>query len=120
MINVNPLIMQAQSVLSVPVYPNKCNDPLDEYIVFNYLDERPIFWADDEEQEDLTPVQVHWFTKENPQPKKKALRRFLRSQGFDILSTQEFFEDDTKLNHIVVECEISGAIDDNEHESEEL
>lgn len=111
--------MQAQSVFSVPVYPNQCSDPSDEYIVFNYADERPDFWADDEDLYDLTTVQVHWFTKRNPQAKKKALRYFLKQRGFSILSTQEFYENDTKLNHIVVECEISGEINDT-YESEEL
>lgn len=116
-INVNPLIMQAEQALGVPVYPNKCTDPLDEYIVFNYTDERPTFWADDTEQYDLTTIQVHWYTKLNPQKKKKALRHFLKQRDFNILSTGEFYEDDTKLNHIVVECEISGEIED---ESEEI
>jgi hypothetical protein len=47
-----------------------------------------------------------------PEPKKKPLRNFLRANGFVILSTSEFYESDTKYNHVVVEASITAAIED--------
>lgn len=110
--NINPIVISALSSLNLPVSPNVNTDGSDEYITFNYADERPALRADDTDIYDETTVQVHYFTKKNPQPNKKAIRRLLRASGFTILSTSEFYESDTKFNHIVVEAWIEGNIED--------
>ena len=51
----------------------------DEYITFNYSDERPAMRADDTDELDETSVQVHLFTRNNPQQAKKDIRRLLQS-----------------------------------------
>ena len=113
--NVNQLIKTALSSLGT-AYANVCTvDPLpDEYITFNYADERPVLYADDTDIYDETVIQVHYFTKGNPQTNKKAIRRLLRASGFNIISTQEFYESDTKFIHVVIEAWIEGFIEDNE------
>jgi hypothetical protein len=110
--NVNPLIISALSSLSLSVTPNTYEGTADEYITFNYADERPALRADDTDLYDETTVQVHYFTRGNPQTNKKAIRRLLRASGFTIISTSEFYESDTKFQHIVVEAWINGVIND--------
>jgi hypothetical protein len=110
--NVNPIIISALSPLGLPVDPNVHTGNADEYITFNYADERPALYADDSDVYDETVIQVHYFTKGNPQLNKKAIRKALRGAGFTILSTSEFYESDTGYVHIVVEAWISGVIDD--------
>ena len=110
--NINPIVKAALASLNLPVEANVYNGTATEYIQFNYADERPEVYADDADQLDSTSIQVHYFTKSNPQVNKKAIRRLLRAAGFTITGTQEFYESDTNYNHIVVECWIEGIIDD--------
>lgn len=110
--NVNPIIIGALCSLKMPVVPNNYEGDADEYIAFNYADERPIISGNDTDLIDRTIVHVHYFTKSNPQQNKKAIRRLLRAAGFTIISTAEFYEDDTRYTHVVVEAEIDGQIDD--------
>lgn len=110
--NVNPLIVSALSPLGFPVSPNVYKGTATEYITFNYADERPAVYADDEDILDETTVQVHYFTKGNPQANKKAIRRLLRSSGFSIQSTQELYESDTGYTHVVIYAWIDGVVDD--------
>ena len=110
--NINPTIKAALASLSLPVEPDTYGGTLTDYIVFNYADERPVLRADDEDILDETTVQVHYFTKGNPQTNKKAIRRLLRAAGFTIINTSQFYENDTKYTHIVVEAWIEGEIND--------
>lgn len=110
--NVNPIIIGALSPLGLPVEPNVYEGEATEYITFNYADERPVVSGNDTDLFDRTTIQVHCFTKNNPQQSKKTIRRLLRAAGFTILSTVELYENDTKYIHIVVEAEIDGKIDD--------
>ena len=110
--NVNSIIGTALTSLSLPVYADVYEGTADEYIVFNYADERPALRADDNDELDETVIQVHYFTKSNPLSNKKAIRKALRTAGFTIISTSEFYESDTKFYHVVVEAWIEGVIDD--------
>jgi hypothetical protein len=110
--NVNPLVISALSSLNLPVSFGKYEGTAEEYIVFNYADERPVLRADDTDLLDETSIQVHYFTRTNPQTTKKSIRRLLRLAEFTIINTQEFYEDDTKYNHVVVEAQIEGIIND--------
>lgn len=111
--NVNQLIISALSPLSIPVAANVYNGPAKEYITFNYADERPSLRADDTDILDETTVQVHYFTRGNPQQNKKAIRRLLRDAGFVIQSTQEFYEDETGYYHVVVYVWTEGEVNDD-------
>ena len=111
--NVNPLIETALASLNLPVEPDVYIGTAD-HITYNYSDERPALHADDTDRLDETTVQVHYFTRGNPHPTKKAIRRLLKAAGFSIVTTQQFYEDDTKYTHVVVEVSINGEIDDQE------
>ena len=95
----------------MPVSPNEYSGEYDEYITFNYADERDAYYADDDAIFDRTEVQIHMFTRKNPQPFKNQIRRYLRKAGFTISNTVELYENDSKINHIVVECVIYGKIE---------
>ena len=110
--NINTTVITALASLSLPVAANTYNGAADEYLTFNYADERPALRADDTDIYDETTIQVHYFTRSNPQTNKKAIRRLLRAAGFTIQSTQEMYESDTGYFHVVVYAYIEGAIDD--------
>ena len=110
--NINPLVISALSSLNLPVSPGKYEGTAEEYIVFNYADERPALRADDTDLLDETVIQVHYFTRGNPQTTKKSIRGLLRQAEFTITNTQEFYESETKYNHVVVEAQIEGIIND--------
>ncbi len=111
--NVNPLLMSLEQSLNVPVYPDFCTETgLDKYIVFNYVSERGNFFADNEEVEETTELQVHYFMRNcNAQSGKRELRRQLRLLGFDTYVGADLYEEDTHYNHVVIICEISGEPD---------
>ena len=110
--NVNEKIVSALSSLDIPVYANWYEGNKEEYITFNYADERPALRADDVDLYDETVMQVHYFTKNNPQSNKKTIRRLLREAGFNIINTVDLYETDTKYHHIVIEVWIDGIVDD--------
>lgn len=109
---INAKVINALTSLSLPVHANVYNGTADEYITFQYADERPALRADDTDILDETTIQVHYFTRTDPQTNKKAIRRLLRAAGFTIQSTQELYESDTGYFHIVVYAYIEGVIDD--------
>lgn len=108
--NVNQIVISALSSLAIPVNANAYEGTATEYITFNYSDERPIVYADNIDILDETTIQVHYFTKGNPQAKKKLVRDLMRAGGFTIMNTQELYESDTKYTHVVVECWIDGIV----------
>ena len=110
--NINSIVVNALSPLEMPVAFNVYSGSADEYVTVNYADERPEVNADDEDILDVTTIQVHYFTKTNPQANKKAIRKALRAVDFSIQSTQELYESDTGFTHVVVYAVIFGAIND--------
>lgn len=110
--NVFPLLKQALAPLGLPCEPEVYEGDARDYIVYNYADERPALDADDDSLLDETSVQVHYFTPGDPHAVKKGIRRRLRAAGFYVTGTQQFYEDDTKYRHVVVEATIGGEIND--------
>ena len=110
--NVNSQVITALTSLSIPVAADVYEGAADEYITFNYADERPVVRADDADILDETTIQIHYFTRANPLAMKKRIRHMLRSAGFTIQNTQQFYESDTKYYHVVVEAWIDEIIDD--------
>jgi hypothetical protein len=110
--NVNTSIISALSSLSLPVVANVYKGTATDYITFNYADERPALYADDVDILDETVIQVHYFTKGNPQTNKKAIRRLLRAAGFTIQSTTEIHESNTDYTHVIIYAWIDGFIND--------
>ena len=83
----------------------------ESYIVHEVLTETDTAYSDDTAHEQIDTVRVHWFTKGNPTPIKKAIRRLLRENDFSIILTELLFEEDTKYKHIVIEARTIGESD---------
>lgn len=112
--NINPIVITALTSLGLPVVASVYNGTAVEYIVFDYIDERPSVYADDADTHDITYVRVNYYTKGDTQTNKKAIRRLLRAAGFTIESSPpEYFETETGYNHAIVEAWIEGEIDDD-------
>lgn len=111
--NVNPLLMSLKQTMDVPVYPDFCTDcTLDRYIAFNYVSEKADRYADNEPVSETTEVHVHYFMRGyNVQNEKRRLRKELYKLGFKGWVAAEMYEEDTKLNHVVIVCKISGVPD---------
>lgn len=109
--NLNQKVIAALSSLSIDIVANVYNGTSTEYIVFDYSDERPSNWADDEALEDETYLRVHYFTKTNPKTKKDTIRTLMKNAGFIVVSTDELYEDDTSYNHIIVTVLYDGEIE---------
>lgn len=108
--NINPGVISALSSLNLPTYPDVYTGAASEYIVFNVIDERPILISDNEDRAEETVFRVNYFTKGNPESKKALIKSLLRAAGYNILSLSQFYEDDTKFTHVVIEASIDGEI----------
>ncbi len=111
--NVNPLLMSLSEKMAVPVFPDFCDDTtLDRYITFNYVSEKGARFGDNKVISEITRVQVHYFMQNcNVQQEKRKLRKCLSELGFKHSVGAELYEEDTRLNHVVIICEISGKPD---------
>ncbi len=110
--DVSTIIVSALSAYAPDVAAEHYDGTAESYITWNYSDERPVVYADNTDILDETTVQVHRFTKSNPEADKKAIRKALRSADFSILSTSQFYESDTGYFHVVVTAKIGGSVDD--------
>lgn len=65
--------------------------------------------GNDEAIIDLVNAQIHLFTPNNFITLKRQIRTALKNAGFTYPNVTCLFESDTKLNHIIFECEIRNA-----------
>jgi len=115
---VDNILKTALEPLGLPVSEDTYKGKLQEYIVFNYADERDDQYADDEAQTDITWIQIHYFSKadtEIVQKNKQKIRGLLRLAEFYNFSTQQFYEKDAENTHVVIECCINGTINKEEY-----
>ena len=108
--NINPILQTAFNDFDIS--PAVRNDPPDEYLVYNYADERPVVYGDNTDLLDTTNIQLHFFTRKDPQPMKAIMRQRLRGAGFTITATSQYYEDDTKYHHVVVEAWLAAQINE--------
>ena len=81
--DVNAEIQALETITGLPVSPDIYTGDADKYIVYNYTDERPVLWGDDEPLEDQAIIQVNLFTppKFNYMSLKHQIRDYLESLG---------------------------------------
>jgi len=109
--NVYPLLRVALAPIGLPCEPEVYTGNAEEYIIYNYADERTAISGDDDDILDDTSVQVHYFTRGDPHAVKSLIRRQLRDAGFCISATVQLY-DETGYRHVVVEANIDGTIND--------
>lgn len=114
--NVNPLIMQALGGLGIPVRWLEYQGSAQEYVVFNDALNAPSLYGSNRDQIDTVIVQVHHYTKTDPQSRISEIRKALRNAGFVILET--FTTKDTVEGvktgfiHTMIRARISGVSED--------
>lgn len=115
--NGNPIVMEALSDLGVPVRWLEYKGGAPEYIVFNDALNAPSLYADDCDALDTVIIQVHHYTRDDPNNGRvKQIRRRLRAAGFTILETLTTRDygsgKDTGYLHTVVRAQIEGVSED--------
>lgn len=101
--NVNDKIMTIQELTGIEVQQNLYNGDAEEWIVFNYADERSNSFADDAPTSDTVYLMIHLYTKRDFLDLKEAIKTYLEKEGFDDISIQSYYEDG--WNNVVFECE---------------
>lgn len=126
--NANPLVLSALENIGIPVCWLEYKGESKEYITFNDALNAPSLYADDFDELDTVILQIHHYTKSDPQKRLKKIRRALRHAGFTILETLISKEaiatgdinlkNDTKTGfiHSIVKVQIEGRSDDFEEE----
>ena len=113
---VNQRIIQALKAFNVPVTSDFFGGGNNEYITFNYENDKGEVFADDLPTEDIASMQIHYFL---PSSKdylkiKKDIRNVLLDAGATYPNVTVLMEPDNKTRHLVFECEF-----ENEYEMEE-
>lgn len=126
--NANPLVMAALGGLPIPVCWLEYKGKAEEYITFNDALNAPSLYADDLDELDTVILQIHHYTKGDPQKRLKEIRNALRKAGFTILETLTSKEsiasggvnlkNDTTTGfiHSIIKVQIEGRSDDFEEE----
>ena len=106
--NINPTIQAIGTAMSIPAYPDEMvplsnsGEYPSKYIAYLYSDERPIVRGSNEDIVEAATIQVHFFTKSSPIEDKETLKAKLRQEGFVILNTSQYHEDDTGYTHLII------------------
>jgi len=79
----------------------------ENYIVWNYADNRGSNFADDEPGEVISTLQIHWFISETRQfdSTLASMRTALQTAGFTYPSFTVLYEKETHMRHIVMSTE---------------
>lgn len=81
--NVNQSLEKLGEVAGLDVSPDVYSGKADKYITYNYADEHPVLWGDDEVLADQAEIQVHLYTppKFNYMELKHKIRDYLETLG---------------------------------------
>jgi hypothetical protein len=81
--NVNPLIMELNTVTGLPVVPDLYKGESDKWITFTYQDERPVYFGDNSVLADTAYISVNLFTPSeyNYMTVKKLIKDYLETIG---------------------------------------
>jgi len=114
--DVNKKVIDTLSVLGHPVVFLNYTGAASTYITFNYEDDRAEFYADDGPEIDVAYLMIHLFTPGdfNFMALKKQIRSKLFKAGFTYPQVDSFYEEDTKINHVVFRCQIDGSPESEE------
>lgn len=105
---VNEKIVQALGSFEIPVTADFFGGENEEYVTFNYTDDRAVIYGDNRPIEVKAEMQIHYFL---PADKdyleiKKKMRNALFLAGFTYPSATVLLEHGNTVRHIIFECEI--------------
>ncbi|MFA7256794.1 MAG: hypothetical protein WC047_04400 [Kiritimatiellales bacterium] len=114
--DVNALVKTTLASLGYPVAFLNYSGTATTYITFNYEDDRAIEYADDKPIIDAAYIQVHLFAPGtfDFMSVKRQIRFKLFKAGFTYPTVTSLYETETKTNHVVFQCSISGASESEE------
>lgn len=108
MINLNSKIFELEELTGIKTFFNVVDEEedLDKWIVFNYVEQVPIKWEDDAIQFDKINFIVHLYCPQtyNFFNTENLIQTFLET-FCDSVECFFSLETDTKINHIVFDCE---------------
>lgn len=101
-------IVNAIEIFGYPYSPGVYSGPEERWFTYNYAADVGANYADDAPGSVIVSVQVHLFLPigDDFQEIKNDVRRALFAEGFTFSAITILTEDDTKIRHIVCECEI--------------
>lgn len=113
---VNEKIRNALAGFALPVTADFFGGGEEEYVTFNYADDRAAAFADDVPILVEADLQIHYFlpADKNYLKNKKEIRKALFGAGFTYPAVTEFTEPDSNVRHIIFECRI-----ENDDETED-
>lgn len=106
-ISVNQQIMDMLKNIELPVAFGAYTGTDKTYIVWNFADERGMFFADGVAQYDLVSIQVHLFAPKtvNHVTKKKEIKELLITNGWSHPIISTMYESESSYFHIVFSTE---------------
>lgn len=93
--NINSLLKEALKPIGLAVFPDEYGGENDKYIIFTYMDERPISHADNKPIGDTAYLQIQLVTpkKFNYLAMKDRIRDALEDADFSVTSIRSFLGD---------------------------
>ena len=104
--NINSKLLALKEIIKVNVEQDSYEGTDEKWITFNYSDDRPYFFLNGEPTADTAKLQVHFFVPKsyNYFSDKDKIQKHLEDEGFDEISSQTYYEVETKKRHIIFEC----------------
>ena len=105
---VNRKIIQALNFLKIPVRESFYDGDDAEYITFETPFSNGADYGDDEPEEVITEVKIHWWLpmKKNYLTDKNRIRKALFYAEFTFPTLEVIPDPDSSIRHILFECEI--------------
>lgn len=100
-------IVKILETFEYPCEPDLYKGSAKKYFTYNYADERGALFGDDEPENVIADIQVHFFlpADENFIREKNEIRKALFLGGFTFPEVIIMTEDSGKKRHIVFECQ---------------
>jgi len=107
---VNQKIIAAVSPI-VDIEPVVYTGTKTTYAIFEFLPDEVIVSGDDDASLDLLSPRIHLFcpVSSDPEALRKSIRIALKKAGFTYPTITQTYESDTKLHHIIFDCEMLRA-----------
>lgn len=101
--SLNKLIIDTLKPIGIPVALLTYTGTATTYITFFQYNEMGVVFAEDSEQETRHSIQIDVWSKGNYVDVVKQVKKLLKEIGFLRVNVHEFYEDDTKIFHKVLQ-----------------
>lgn len=101
--NINKLIIDTLSPLSLDTRYRKYSGSNDTYITFFEINNIDDDYSDNENEVEVHSLQIDLFSKSDPTDLKVRIKQALKGTFKDV-TYQDLYEDDTKTFHIAFRC----------------